>query len=308
MSSAKKRWQILAAALRPSSSSSSSSSSSPSPSATNDLLAEGAGEGADGVSVRRFASYNLFEVTPASTAAGSSGSTANTSRASVQYKIKAASGDSDALIISHPSSFKKAVTPEALIGFNNTGNVCVWPSEEVLAGKRVIELGSGYSALAALVVAATGLPSEVVMNIEANAKALNCPVKATMLRWDRDAVKASGLQGPFDVVICADCLFFEEFHEGLCQTLQDLVGQDGTILSFAPTRGHTLDAFCRVASASFEIERSDDYEPRVVAVRDAQEAKQQSALTDAAGSPQPFDRNLHYPVFLTLRRLKHKDS
>jgi calmodulin-lysine N-methyltransferase len=51
-----------------------------------------------------------------------------------------------------------------MLGFNNTGNVCVWPAEEVLAvwclerpglfhGKRVLELGGGMASLAGLAVA-----------------------------------------------------------------------------------------------------------------------------------------------------------
>lgn len=51
-----------------------------------------------------------------------------------------------------------------MLGFNNTGNVCVWPAEEALAawclgraahfdGKRVLELGGGMASLAGLAVA-----------------------------------------------------------------------------------------------------------------------------------------------------------
>lgn len=51
-----------------------------------------------------------------------------------------------------------------MLGFNNTGNVCVWPSEEVLAhwlltngdfhqSHRVCEIGGGMASLAGLAVA-----------------------------------------------------------------------------------------------------------------------------------------------------------
>ncbi|KAF3562184.1 hypothetical protein DY000_02017015 [Brassica cretica] len=66
---------------------------------------------------------------------------------------------------------------------DNTGLVCQWPSEEVLAylcmsqpdcfrGKRVIELGSGYG-LAGLVIAAATEASEVVVSDE-NPQVVNC--------------------------------------------------------------------------------------------------------------------------------------
>jgi hypothetical protein len=66
---------------------------------------------------------------------------------------------------------------------DNTGLVCQWPSEEVLAyfcksqperfrGKRVIELGSGYG-LAGLVIAAATEASEVVIS-DGNPQVVNC--------------------------------------------------------------------------------------------------------------------------------------
>ena len=53
-----------------------------------------------------------------------------------------------------------------MLGFNNTGNVCIWPSEEVLVhwvlsrptlfdGLRVCEIGGGMASLAGLAVALT---------------------------------------------------------------------------------------------------------------------------------------------------------
>ena len=52
----------------------------------------------------------------------------------------------------------------SLIGFNNTGNVCVWPAEETLAiyclenkelfqAKKVLELGAGMTGMAGMILA-----------------------------------------------------------------------------------------------------------------------------------------------------------
>ncbi|PON53449.1 Lysine methyltransferase [Parasponia andersonii] len=66
---------------------------------------------------------------------------------------------------------------------DNTGLVCQWPSEEVLAyfclshadmfrSKRVVELGSGYG-LAGLVIAAVTDASEIIIS-DGNPQVVNC--------------------------------------------------------------------------------------------------------------------------------------
>lgn len=63
------------------------------------------------------------------------------------------------------------------VGVDNTGNVCVWPSEalllyillveqqwkEIVRGKTVLELGGGMTSLAGIGIAASGLSSEVTV-------------------------------------------------------------------------------------------------------------------------------------------------
>ena len=59
--------------------------------------------------------------------------------------------------------YKGPVGLDEMMGFNNTGNVCLWPSEEVMTyfcvqnsgifdGKSVCELGGGMTCLGGLMV------------------------------------------------------------------------------------------------------------------------------------------------------------
>ncbi|KAH8503201.1 hypothetical protein H0E87_014492 [Populus deltoides] len=109
---------------------------------------------------------------------------------------------------------------------DNTGLVCQWPSEDVLAyfclshadmfrSKRVIELGSGYG-LAGLVIAATTEALEVVISdgnpvvvdyiqhsIDANSTAFgNTKVKTVTLHWDEEVTY--NISNTFDVIVASD--------------------------------------------------------------------------------------------------------
>lgn len=151
---------------------------------------------------------------------------------------------------------------------DNTGLVCHWPSEEVLAyfclshaemfrSKRVIELGSGYG-LAGLVTAAITEAVEVVIsdgnpqvvdyiqrNIDANSGAFGATrVSSTTLHWDQEE-EISNFSNAFDVIIASDCTFFKEFHNGLARIIRFLLKKVGSseAIFLSPKRGNSLDKF-----------------------------------------------------------------
>ncbi|GFR92405.1 calmodulin-lysine N-methyltransferase, partial [Elysia marginata] len=120
-----------------------------------------------------------------------------------------------------------AVSAERLNGFNNTGNVCVWPSEEIMAyycmqhvqdfkGQRVCELGGGMTCLAgiALGICSDASHVEITDGNEESVQNLNyiidvndfgnTSVGARVVRWGEQKTETD-LYNSFDSVICADC-------------------------------------------------------------------------------------------------------
>lgn len=182
---------------------------------------------------------------------------------------------------------------------DNTGNVCQWPAEEVLAwhcaqrldrfqAARVLELGAGQSGLAGLLVAAAA-PAACVHLSDGNAAAvdllranarLNCcgaeteanldaacvgvcgttRVEVAPLLWDR----AARYDLPrFDFVLISDCLFFEEFHCDLLHVLRSTLAPRGEAWICGPRRGASLERFAAAAREHFEVELSERFDERV---------------------------------------------
>eukprot|EP01083_Nonionella_stella_P139566 425968_1 len=192
-------------------------------------------------------------------------------------------------------------------GVDSTGLACTWPAEEVLAyiclqrasifrNARVLELGAGMTGMAGIIVATALDPSEVVItdgnpqtseylskNIELNQSGSgDTKVSSKTLKWDENTDYS--YLGKFDVVIMADCLFFEDFHSGLISLLSQVlrsestnsderistenfgVSQDhsgGIVLSIAPRRSGSLGRFKKKAEMCFSVTEVENYDKTV---------------------------------------------
>lgn len=211
------------------------------------------------------------------------------------------------------------VNVKTLLGFNNTGNVCVWPSEEVMTYYclknteqfrecNICELGGGMTCLAGVAlsmlseanyVLVTDGNEDSVLNLQKiihhKDNQINFKVKnidARVLRWGCEEVDKN-LKDKFDYIICADCLFFEEGREDLIQTIFSMLKNEGVAVMFAPKRGKTFDEFVLSAESKFKVEVQEKYDDIVWDLHC--KLKQ-----DISGQ---YDENIHYPWFLKLTKL-----
>lgn len=170
-----------------------------------------------------------------------------------------------------------------LVGFNNTGNVCVWPSEECLAvyclqnrqifrDKNVLELGGGMTSLAGFLVASAADPrlvhltdgnSDSVRNISHSVERFKeekniCVIDTFELRWD-DTDKVGGLVNSYHVIICADCLFFKDSSSSLVHSLYKMLKKMGKVIVMAPNREETFGKFEELARTVFSVEVIENY-------------------------------------------------
>lgn len=209
----------------------------------------------------------------------------------------------------------RKVILEDLTGFDNTGNVCLWPSEEVLAsyvlnhkdqfrGKAVCELGAGMTGLAGIFLASFGNPSKVLLtdgnsDCVENMKAIiyqNKPlfgstdVSSERLLWVESS-DLSDLESQFDLIISADCLFFTESHFGLLYVIETLLKDDGSAVIIAPQRKDALKSFCSKAVSQFSVAEIKNYDSTMWTRHLL--AKEQDPM---------YDEDIHYPVLLLLSK------
>ena len=114
---------------------------------------------------------------------------------------------------------------------------------------------------------------------------------ASVLRWND---VPSSLVSNFDIVICADCLFFDEFRSDLKECVKNVLAPGGLGIVTAPRRGETFGDFQILVQQDSELEiqkDSEDYSERISAVRD-------SVRNDGK-----FDANINYPKLLQFQKI-----
>lgn len=204
----------------------------------------------------------------------------------------------------------RTFSAEDLMGFNNTGNVCIWPSEETLAyyivsnlylfkDKTVLELGGGMSCLAGLFCAKYAGPKSVLVtdgnkisvdNVQISLYGNNfpCPVDCKIVKWGRCDLKST-----FDIILSADCLFFDDARSDLVDTLWKLLKIDGLALVMAPERGHTLTTFIEQSEKiGFQCKKIVNYNSVIW--------EKHLALVNNS----EYNENVHYPILIELTKTK----
>ena len=172
------------------------------------------------------------------------------------------------------------------------------------SGKSVVELGGGHSCLAGLCIAANSESPGLILLTDGNLKCTESISSAIIanklqnvhvhcIRWD---IQSSYLEyaNQFDYVICADCLFFDEFRQSLAIAIQCLLKPDGNALIFAPRRGNTLKEFVDICNLLFPIVRTiESYCDQMT------NAHKQELLQNPL-----YDPDIHYPILIELQKEK----
>lgn len=209
---------------------------------------------------------------------------------------------------------QQRLTARELIGFNNTGNVCIWPSEEVLtyyllsnihafAGLEVLEVGGGMTCLAGVMLGKYGglrrmdltdgnrLSVENVQRILVKNQLDNGRIRCFQLNWS-DYYKS---MEKYDVVLSSDCLFFDETRSDLVETIWHSLRETGIALVLAPRRGNTLDLFLNKAVERGFLCISQTYYNDAV-------WKQHLKFKESRAE---YDEDIHYPILLMMTKSSH---
>jgi len=265
----------------------------------------------ENISVRSFSSFEFFDIEDLPVEQYSSSNEEDSI-----WRLYSLSGASkDDQTSARVRHLTQRMTLDALSGFNNTGNVCVWPSEEVMAyhclkqrlqfkGKSILELGGGMTCLAGLMLSLTGLPTLVCLTdgnkasinnvkemVKANTKDFSeVEIITEALEWNETFLDSDYRQ--FDYVLCADCFFFTELHSCLSRVIHKVLAPGGTALLYSPHRSGTLLRFVELVEklGVMEVQVEDRYDQQIWA------RHQRLSEQNTPG----YKPDLHYPVMVTL--------
>ncbi|XP_050310881.1 calmodulin-lysine N-methyltransferase isoform X2 [Anthonomus grandis grandis] len=282
---ARRRWAILAKALK---SPAGSQPSSPT----------------DEISVRRISSFMLLQTRELPAPPTAHPSDLITKRTWFVYSITLDPTTTFDVNVGHRN---RTFSAEDLMGFNNTGNVCIWPSEETLSyyvclnltlfeGKRVLELGGGMSCLAGVFVAKYSAAARVLLtdgnktsveNVSAilECNKFSCRTECEVLKWGQP----DPARRQFDAILSADCLFFDDARVDFINCLSSRLAPGGFALVMAPRRGSTLDSF---------VSQSEARGLRCKRVMNYSEVVWEKRL--ALMSHCDYNDNIHYPVLIEV--------
>lgn len=228
------------------------------------------------------------------------------------------------------------LTFEELAGFDNSGNIRLWPCEELLAylfaygilkdkihGTVICELGAGMTALAGLVIGSLSLHSRIyltdgnprcVANIEAIVKRnfsnpAESGINVQQLRWGRRDDYGQLLH-KMENIICADCLFATKSHGDLLDTFDDLlvkpattttsaqvVAHTGAVFMLAPARGNSMSTFVTL------VHTDGRFAVKVFEHYNQLFTRHYQTIASAA-STKSFDSDSYFPYLLVLKRAK----
>lgn len=99
-------------------------------------------------------------------------------------------------------------------------------------------------------------------------------------------------EGLYDVILSADCLFFDEARLDLVETIYGWLAENGVALLMAPRRGTTFQKFAEAAAKRGFIARvTERYDPKVW-----------SRHLELMENGQEYSPDLHYPILLELTK------